>query len=182
MKVKTVSLFPDGRNDFLTCPYFVSNFLSPPLPQEKDICTSVDELFGSSEQFRHYVSRISEANFLKVMHKIKGYKWSLDRNHSVRMSRKKEMSCGDISLYHYNVKNYKGYEKRVLRWKDSIQYLEPNQGMHMRNQIMLYQNGELRKDYEDLYNPQKREYLIKYGMVIVDYSISAFLKKKNIIL
>lgn len=117
----------------------------------------------------------------KVIHNTKDFICSTDGNHFVEMKNLKQVPCANIILYHFHIKNYKGYEAKVLRWIDSAKYMKKHQGLHVKQMIELYQNNELKKDYDEKYNLSKRNELLNKGILYNDKNLSLYLKQKGII-
>ena len=117
----------------------------------------------------------------KLIHNTKDYICVTDGNHFTKMRNIKQVPCANIILYHFHVKNYKGYEAKVLRWMDSAQYMKDSQGGHVKNMIKLYKEGKLRADYDEKFNEQKRQELLENGVLYIDKNLSLYLKDKGII-
>ena len=168
--VDSLFLFPDDRANFLECPYFVTN----PFHRFEAEILDIDK----NELFNDF---IESQGCTKVIHKTKGFAGVVDGNHDAKMVNRKKVHCADIRLYHYHIRSYKGWEAKVARWADSIFLLPPEQGLHMKNMVNLYNQGKLRKVFDEKYGEKMREFLIREGVVTRDLSVRNFLKYKGII-
>ncbi len=167
--VDSLFLFPDDRPDFLNCPYFVTNPFTKFKAQELKIDT--DPLF---EDF------IGSQGCTKVIHKTHGFKSVVDGNHDVCMHHRIKHQSADIRLYHYHIRNYNGWEKKVKRWQKSIFLLPDGQGDHMKHMVKLFESGQLRKEYDKKFGKKMRDFLIEQGVVSRDLSVSDFMRNKGI--
>lgn len=164
LKVDSTFLYPDGREDYLNCPYFVTRPFMEYQLEMLDI--------KQKEEFKLFTG----AYCPKVIHKIKGFKRILDGNHGVKMRNKVEVFPLEIVLYHFYIRNYKGYEKKVKRWENSVFLMPEGIGEDMKSIVKTYQNGELKQNYDSKYNENMRKFLIEQGVVTIDKSVSNFLQ------
>ena len=167
--VDSTFLFPDNRKDFLHCPYFVT----------KPFQNFEAKMLNINQQDK-YKLFIGSQNCYKVFHTTKNYRKIYDGNHDIKMSNKVKLPFSDVTLYHFHIKNYEGYHKKVLRWIDSAYYMPEGVGEHMKRMIQLYKENKLKREYEEIYSDKMREFLIENGVVSIDKSVSNFLKYNNI--
>ena len=167
--VDSYFLFPDNRDDFLNCPYFVERFI--PYQElelmdedEKDICSKYT----------------APCPCRKVIHKTKGFKKIWPGNHGIKMFKRRMIKPADILLYHYGMKNYAGYEAKIKRWQEAIKHTPQNMSGHIRAMIKLYNEGRLREDYEANWGIHARKVLEENGQVVKDPSVINFMKYHNI--
>lgn len=102
-------------------------------------------------------------------------------NHKVKMRLNRDIFSQDIVLYHYHVRNYKGYEARAKRWIEATKYMAEDTCKHNLNVINLYNSGKLREHYDSIYGEEMRKFLIEQGVVAIDKSVLNFLKWKEIV-
>lgn len=167
--VDSTFLFPDDREDFLNCPYFITK----PFQEFEAEMLNI-------KQNNNMQLFIGSQGCTKVIHKIKGYKKIYDGNHSVKMYRQKQIYPTNIILYHFHIKNYYEYERKVLRWIDSAHYMPQGVGEHMKRMIMLYKENKLKEQYDIQYGESLRNFLLNEGVVSIDKSVSNFMKWKGI--
>ena len=67
--------------------------------------------------------------------------------------------------------------KKVKRYKESLKLIGKGFGVHMRKIIQEYESGELKKNYDKLYNENMKKFLIEQGVVTIDRSIPNFLEQ-----
>ena len=158
-------LFPDNRDDFLSCPYFVTK---PFLEYEAEKLDIKDK-----EEFKEF---IGSQGCTKVIHKAKGYKRIIVGNHDVKMINKVSVQTPEISLYHFNTKNYNELVKKVKRNIERMKTTPFGQSMHIKKIIEEYESGKLKQDYDSKYNENMRKFLIEQGVVTIDKSVSNFLQ------
>ena len=168
--VDSIFVFPYNEENFLLNEYFVTkpfqNFEIEQLGLKND------------ERFQEFTG---SQGCTKVIHNTKDFKKVSDGNHFAEMRNKKETIPSNINLYHFHIRNYKGYENKVLRWIDSAQHMPEGQGQHMKDMIQMYKKGTLKENYENYFGNEMREFLIKQGVVTIDKSVSNYLKWKGII-
>lgn len=117
----------------------------------------------------------------KIIHSTKGFISATDGNHYVKMKNLKQVPCNDITLYHYHVRNYKGFEGKIKRWADSAKYMPGYQGDHVKEMIAVYQDGKLRERFNDFYGEETKNFLIDLGIVSVDNAVRNFMEWKGLI-
>lgn len=169
LRLDSTFLFPDDSADFLHCPYFVRRTL---LEYEAKMLGT----YGNDDFFEYTAPSVCR----KVIHKTKGFKSIVDGNHDVIIKGRKEAHPFEITLYHFRVKNYAEYENRAKKWLEAASYMPEGMGWHMKAIITEYKNGSLRQNYEAKYGKQMRNFLSKQGIVVIDKSVSNFLKFANI--
>lgn len=168
--VDSTFLYPDDREDFLSCPYFVTRPFS-----------NIDvKLLNLNENDENLIPFIGSQGCTKVIHNTADYIAISMGNHDVNMINKKMLTSSDINLYHYHIKNYNELEAKVFRWLDSAKFMPDGMGTHMKKLIELYQNGNLRKDYDAKYGKKMKNFLMKNGVVTIDPSVANFLQYKGI--
>lgn len=167
--VDSTFLFPNDENDFLESPYWVTK---PFQPFEIELLK-----ISSDDRFKEFTG---SQGCTKVIHKTKDFKSISDGNHSVSMHRQKQINTSNIVLYHYHIRNYRGYEEKVRRWCDSAKYMPEGQGEHMKHMIELYKQNKLRENYDNYFGEEMRNFLIEQGVVSIDKSVANFIKWKEI--
>ena len=168
--VDSTFLFPNNEMDFLESPYWVTK---PFQPFEVEQLEIIDD-----KRFEEFTG---SQGCTKVIHKTKGFKNISDGNHSVIMYKQKQINASNITLYHYHIRNYQGYEEKVKRWSNSAKYMPEGQGEHMKHMIELYNQNKLRENYDNYFGIEMRNFLIEQGVVSIDKSVSNFLKWKGIV-
>lgn len=169
--IDSTFVFPNEESDFLSSPYFVVK------PFQEFEVRQLNLL-----QDKRFEEFTGSQGCTKVIHKTKGFKRITDGNHSIIMHRKKQLCiASNIVLYHFHIRNYKGYEEKVLRWIDSAQYMPKGQGEHMKHMIELYKQGKLRNNYDSLFGDEMRSFLLAQGVVAIDKSVANFIRWKGII-
>lgn len=124
----------------------------------------------------------TEAMEKKIIHKTAGYRSIKQGNHDVVINKKKEVFCPFINLYHYPIRNYKHFEKKVINGGKAYEnHPDKGLGIHWRNWYEMYKQGELREEYDSLFYAERKEDLIKSGAVYQDSAVINFLKHKSII-
>lgn len=169
--VDSTFLFPTDEDDYLRdSHYFVvkpfQNFEAENLGIENN--KNFEIFIGSQE-------------CTKVIHNTKDFEGITDGNHSVKMRNQRQFFASNIILYHYHIRNYKGYEQKIKRWLSSAHCMPEGQGEHMKTMISLYKQGKLRENYETQFGTAMKEFLVKEGVIAIDKSVSNFLKWKGII-
>lgn len=169
--VDSTFLFPTDEEDYLRDSHY---FVVKPFQsfEAKNLGIKDDKNF---EIF------IGSQGCTKVIHNTKDFESITDGNHSVKMHNQKQFLASNVVLYHYHIRNYKGYEEKVKRWLDSAHYMPNGQGEHMKTMIKLYQQGKLKENYEAQFGTKMKDFLLKEGVIAIDKSVSNFLKWKGII-
>lgn len=168
--VDSIFLFPEDREDYLNSTFFESRRLK--IFEAEDLGIYDGPVFSSLTAFPACP---------KVIHKASGYKKISDGNHDVRMHFRVKCHSADIRLYHYHIRNYTGWGKKIRNWEKSIFLLPDGQGEHMKNMVRIYQEGRLREEFEKLYGPEVRDFLIEQGVVTIDPSVPNFLRYKGLL-
>lgn len=137
--VDSTFLFPTDEADFLRDSHY---FVTKPFQKFEAQALNI----SNNKRFSIF---IGSQNCTKVIHNTKDFKSSTDGNHSVLMTQQKQFFDANIRLYHYHIRNYKGYEEKVKRWLDSAHYMPKGQGLHMKRMINLYKEGKLKQNYEE---------------------------------
>lgn len=168
--VDALFLFPDNRDNFLECPFFVTSPFTQFMAEQLNIY--------NIPKFKPF---IGSQGCTKVIHKTSDHPKAQKGNHTIIIKNKVSIEAADIKLFHYHIKNYKGYENKVKRWKEAIKYKPEGESEHLKKMISLYDKGDLYNDYCDTYNENMRNFLMEYGVVTRDLSVSNFLHYKGII-
>ena len=169
LMVDSTFLFPDDRDDFLNCPYFVTK----PLQEFEAEMLNIKE----NENMQLF---IGSQGCTKVIHKTKGYKKISRGNHNISIKNKKLINTNEIILYHYHMKNYRCLIEKILRHKEGIPYRPQGASNHIKKLIKLYESNQLKEFYEKQYNKKLRDFLINEGVVSIDKSMINYFKYKNI--
>lgn len=162
-------IFPDGREDFLSCPYFITR---PFYNYELDSL--------GDENTNKIITELSSPKTPKVIHKTEGIKGLSPGNHTIDIESKKEIEAADIVLYHFNIRNYNQLEARIIRWLEAIKYMPGIFGSHMKKLVKIYNEGNLKDYYDARYNRKMRDFLVENGVVTIDTSLYNFLKHNGI--
>lgn len=117
----------------------------------------------------------------KIIHSTKGFISATDGNHCVKLKKLKQVPCSEVTLYHYHIRNYKGFEGKVKRWADSAKYMPGYQGDHVKEMINIYNEGKLRERFDDFYGLKTREFFSGIGAISIDNSVFDFMEWKGII-
>jgi hypothetical protein len=104
-----------------------------------------------------------------------------DGNHDVVIHKKRMIRAAGIRLYHYHIRNFKGYEEKVLRWISSARLMPDGMGGHMKHMLDLYEQGMLLEDYNNRYNTEVLHNLVSVGVVTKDLSVMNFMKKIGVL-
>ncbi len=166
--VDSLFLFPDERADFLHNTHFVTR---PFQRFEAEKLHIIDNLL--------YQDFIGSQGCTKVIHKTDGFLSVTPGNHDVKIKKRVIAHTADIRLYHYHIRNYRGWEEKIKRYVDTV-FMSKNQGVHMQEMITLYKEGKLRKTFDEKYGTSVLTFLEEKGVVTLDPSVSNFLKYKNI--
>ncbi len=170
LKLDSLMLLPDDRDDFLSCPYFVTRPLHP--FEEKELGITINKDYT-----------IIDTGLLlcpKVIHQTKGNPLVSMGNHSVIINNPIIVGACDIKLYHYHIRNYKKFIEKIMRYIDTAPLMKQGMGWHMKEMIRLYKEGRLRDMYDSKYGKERREFLLSQGIAQIDHSVYNFLKYKNI--
>lgn len=168
--VDSLFLYPDDRDDFLTCPYFITRPFQKFEAENLGIAQNPD-----------YAMFIGSQNCTKVIHSAKGNPHPCEGNHICDIKNKVCIQSADINLYHYHVKNYRGYEEKAIRWKVAQSYNKEKKNQHIKYMIKLYDEGKLREDYEKKYGKEMQKFLLENGVVTKDPSVVNFMKYKGLL-
>ena len=173
IKVESIFLFPDNRDDYLSCPYFVTR----PFYNFEVKLLELDKIDKNLKSYNYDIS----TDGVKVIHRFEGIKALHPGNHDIEMENKKMINSSDISIYHYQTKNYKGFEAKVLKWIDCIELIPGEQCWHIKRLVNIYNEGKLLEEYESKYNEKIRNFLMQNGVVTIDPSVYNFMMYKGII-
>ena len=163
-----INFYPiENKKDFFKSCYFIKRNLSPFEQEDLEISSN----------------RFTDACFrTKVIHKTKGYKRIAMGNHRVAMTNKKEEFCPYIKLYHYLVRNYAHFERKVINGGKAYEnYPDKIRGEHWRRWYNYYRQGRLKEAYEKEFALDKYNQLAQYGVVERDATIYNYLKHNGII-
>lgn len=166
--------FPQNEEDFLSNKYFVIKFIKK--FEQKILNIENNKKFDTyKENDAHNGLRCS-----KVIFATKDFKKAHIGNHWVEMKNSSYVISSNINLYHYHIRNYKGYEEKIIRYLDSARLMPEGQGTHMKEYIELYKSGKLKEDYDNKYGKEMLDFLLNEGVVVIDKSVSNFLKLHNL--
>ena len=168
--VDSIFLFPDNKENFFRS----TDFVVRPMHRFEA------EMYGFDKD-RCYEDYIGSQGCTKVIHKTRGFKTVTDGNHDVVMHKKKMIRAAGIRLYHYHIRNFKGYEEKVLRWISSARLMPDGMGIHMKHMLDLYEQGMLLEDYNNRYNTEVLHNLVSVGVVTKDLSVMNFMKKIGVL-
>ena len=132
-------------------------------------------------QNRKYEDFYSKEVCPKIIHSTNGFISTTDGNHYIKMKNLKQVPCAEVTLYHYHVRSYKGFEDKVKRWVDSAKYMPSYQGEHVKEMIKMYKVGKLRERFDDFYGEETKNQLINLGLIAIDNSIRDFMEYRGII-
>jgi len=168
--VDSIFLFPEDREDYLNSSFWVTR------PFQKFEAEALgiqgDPLFADF---------IGSQGCTKVIHKTRGFKKIADGNHDINMHDRVKCHSADIRLYHYHIRSYEGWERKIRRWTESIARRREGSGEHLKAMVRIYQAGKLREVFDKKYGLEAREFLLKQGVVTIDPSVPNFLKYKKLI-
>lgn len=168
LKVDSNFLFPDGRVDYIHCPFFAKK---PFFKFEAEMLN-----INNIPEYQDY---IGTRGCTKVIHKTKGFIGIVDGNHSVYMKNLKEVYPSEIELYHFHAKNYIEYEKKIKRWVESVFFMPETYMIYMKDLVKQYKEGRLREVYDKQFSENLRNFLMEQGVVVVDKSVSNFILYMN---
>lgn len=169
--VDSTFLFPTNEEDYLRDSHY---FVIKPFQKFEAQNLGIEK----NENFEIF---IGSQECTKVIHNTKDFESITDGNHSVKMRNQRQFLASNIVLYHYHIRNYKGYEEKVKRWLNSAHCMPEGQGEHMKAMINLYKQGKLMEHYEAQFGVAMKEFLLKEGVIAIDKSVPNFLKWKGII-
>lgn len=156
----------ENSEDFLASPYFI----------KKELKKFEAESIGLPHCYYN-----NQFHILKVIHKSNGYKKISDGNHYVKMLKNREHYCPAITIYHYFVRNYNHFERKTIKGGIALEnHPDKKIGDHWRLWYEKYKQGKLKEEYDRLYNFEKIDDLLNFGVIVRDSSVINFLKYKNI--
>ncbi len=170
--IKQTRSYPDNTSDdFFTCPYFITS----------DFHEFEAKMLGIYDNPKYYayidfVDKRRVGPSPKVIHKTEGFLDISMGNHDVKLENKIAVEFSDIILYHYSIKNLKGYESKCLNYKESAKSMPGKMGGHIKYMIQQLETGNAQKHYENMYNDAVRKFLIENGKISIDYSVYNYLK------
>ena len=170
LEVDSIFLFPSTNKDFLKNSYFVT----------RPFQAFEAKMLGINNDSR-YEDFIGSQGCTKVILKIKDVLKLVDGNHDAKMRRPVRAHTAGIRLYHYHIRSYKGWEEKVARWQEAVFKMPGSMGEHMKKMVLLYQKGELPREFEAKFGDSMKEFLLQQGVVSYDPSVCNFLLYKNII-
>ncbi len=168
--VDSIFLFPDNKDNFFDSTYFVTRPL-----QEFEAC-----MLGVSDN-KLYADYIGSQGCTKVIHHTKGFVSVTDGNHGIVMRNRIMCRAAGIRLYHYHIRNFKGYEQKVMRWLSSAPLMPEGQGEHMKEMLRIYERGLLLQDFNKKFSADVLENLVRAGVVVNDPSVRNFMVKEGLI-
>ena len=116
-------------------------------------------------------------NIPKVIHRTKFYRKISRGNHQVQMLFEKKCIAPNIVIYHYPVRSYSHFERKVIR--GGIAYMNnPNKnlGVHWRYWYNLYLHNKLSNEYREVVGIDSGEDYMLKNVLGVD---NAYLKFVN---
>ena len=167
--VDSIMLYPDDKYDYLNSTMFVT------CPFTKFRA----EMLGISSK-SEFMPFIGSQGCTKVIHSTKGNPNPSMGNHDIKIRNKKMLESSDIQLFHYNIRNFKQYEEKVIRWRSAASFFSNGTGQHIRKAIEFYEKGELKQIYDSYYGKEMRNFLISEGVVSNNLSVINFLKYNKI--
>ena len=168
IKLDSTFSFPDGKEDRLLNPYFITN----------NIPKFWLNLYPDISCNGRYVGRNSCP---KVIHTTKNYIRILPGNHNVNMLFKKVIPTDEIILYHFSDGSYQDFEEKVIRYIDTFAAEENTSGVHVKHMIDLYKQGKLKEFYDKHFSSELLNKLINIGCVTKNYYLINYLKYKDIL-
>lgn len=168
--VDSIFSMPDDSEEFLRCPWFIT----------RPMTGFEAEALGVAND-PNFAAFIGSRNCTKVIHSTSGFVRIAMGNHDVTMRRVRKVHCADIRLYHYHVRNYRGFEAKILRYAESAPLMPGRQGAHMKTYLELYRKGELRAFYDRKFSGHTRDFLVENGVVARDPSVMMFMRREGLL-
>lgn len=161
----------NDEENFLYSSYFIKK------PLNKEMLEILNKKYSFDNQDSP-LSKFTKVWCPKVIHKTKGFIKIEDGNHSVKMHFQREIPSSDIVLYHYYIKNYKEFEKKISKWRK----VKTREGFsYLSSLYAMYDEGNLKSDYYDkYYGAEMFNILREEGVVVKDTSVVEFLEYNNI--
>ena len=163
-------LFPDGRDDFLSCVYFCTRGL---LDYEYEYYgierNTITEYWGTDG------GPVS-------IHNTKDFTSICDGNHFVKMKNYAAVEPSNITLYHYKTRNYKSLEEKAVKAMPTIFASEnQNRSRGWRKIAKFYKENRLKSYYDEQFGEKAFEKLTEIGCVTKDPSVYSFMKINGIL-
>ncbi|MGA8259077.1 MAG: hypothetical protein WB783_02570, partial [Arenicellales bacterium] len=119
---------------------------------------------------------------VKAMCRLSGLQWISYGNHGVK-HRNGVASATGIQIYHYPVRTFAEFEKKVVNHGSSLKNnprIPPHTGWHVRRWYDMRQQGRLQEEYETLVPDEStmRRWM-DLGVVEIDHSIRNILRIAN---
>ena len=169
----------DTHSNILSCPLFnvIPENDKSINEWNKVIKTKIDNI----EKFELSEYSIFGKLFNKEMHRAKGYIRISVGNHHVEMFPKKIDYNPGIIIYHYPVRGYEHFEKKVRQGGESLEKNpSKNIGTHWRALYDIYKEGNLEKEYKKIVGGNNLiTNLLKENIIIIDNTVPNILKNKS---
>lgn len=168
LQVFLINFHPfENRDDFLCSSYFVRRNLQP----------FEQTLLGIP------INSFNDACFChKVIHATKDYKQIAMGNHNVLMKKNRMVYCPYIRLYHYTVRNYAHFERKVAAGGKAYEnYQDIEKGKHWRRWYGYYKEGKLKEAYHKEFVMNKIRELLHYGVIARDNTVESYMRYAGII-
>lgn len=114
----------------------------------------------------------------KVIHRTQYYQKISRGNHQVQMLIEKKSIAKDIVIYHYSIRSYQHFERKVIR--GGLAYLNnPNKslGVHWRYWYSLYLENALKREYNRVVGSEHLTDFQQRGIIKSDNEYLHFLKQ-----
>lgn len=123
----------------------------------------------------YFYSKVHEG-FKKTLHQTKGFRTVTPGNHVAHLKDSINIVVSTITIYHFNVRNYQGYEDKIKRYAGISKVNKA-----VQRALKLLSENKLKENYNNTYGIEKRNLEIEKGLVIKDYRLANYLKQHGII-
>lgn len=114
----------------------------------------------------------------KVAHRTHGYKRIYLGNHWVDMATEKVASRSGIVIYHYMIRGYEHYMKKIINGGKALEgNPDLNAGRHWRYLYQLYLDGKLSEEYKKVVGRHCFERLQQDGIIEKDRTVCDFMEE-----
>lgn len=168
LQVFSINFHPfENKDDFLCSSYFV----------KRNLQSFEQNLLGIA------LNSFNDACFCyKVIHTSKDYKKIAMGNHNVAMKKYRMAYCPYIRLYHYSVRNYAHFERKVVTGGNAYEnYPDIEKGKHWRRWYRYYKEGKLEEAYYKEFAMDKVSELLNYGVIARDNTVENYMRYVGII-
>lgn len=176
LRVSSLFSFPRYSGDYLQYSLFVVRRLNSEETERLGI--------AGDARFRVFLKEYeSEICACKSMHRAEGCLWVETGNHRVQMSHARVEDAVDIVIYHFHVRNYAEWIKKIERYESSLLHLEPESrvGWHMREWLRKLHTPALEEEFCSAYSDEMREFLLRHSVLSYDDSLLSFMKAKGLL-